>query len=137
MTDIIAALRTVLLNSSDVVALVGTRVFAMELPKAEAVSMPRAAVVLVYSGGFATTSMSPVVNPRVDIYSYGETFHGAGEVDRAVYGALKALSRYTSGDTLIHSVSLAGGPMPLRDGDAGWPVQMRSVTVMADERQTG
>jgi len=27
--------------------------------------------------------------------------------------------------------------LPLRDGDAGWPVQMRSVTVTADERETG
>jgi len=137
VTDILAALRTVILNSPDVTALVGTRVFAAELPKAEAQSMPRAAVVLVYSGGFSTTRTSPVVSPRVDIYSYGETFHASGQVDRAVYGALKALSRYTSGDTLIHSVSLAGGPLPLRDGDAGWPVQMRSVTVTADERETG
>ena len=137
MTDIIAALRTVLLDSRDVITLVGTRVFAMELPKAEAVSMPRAAVVLVYSGGFPETRMAPVVSLRVDIYSYGETFHASGAVDRAVYDALKALSRHTSGDTLIHSVSLAGGPLPLRDGDAGWPVQMRSVTVTADERETG
>lgn len=135
MTDPLAALRTVLLADADVATLCGTRVFAAELPKAEAEYMPRTCVVLVYSGGFERVATDPIIRPRVDAYSYGETFHVAGQVDRAVYSALKALRRQKVGEVLIHGVGLAGGPVPLRDSDAGWPVMMRSMSVIADERE--
>jgi hypothetical protein len=134
MTDVLAALRTVLLADADVAALCEARVWAAEMPKAEATSMPRCCVVICYAGGFERRATDPIVRPRADVYSYGETFHRAGQVDRAVYSALKALSRERVGEALIHGVFLAGGPVPLRDSDAGWPVMVRSMSVAADER---
>ena len=134
MTDVLAALRTVLLADPDVAALCSTRIFAAELPQAEAVNMPRKCVVIVFAGGFERMATDPIVRPRVDVFSYGATVFEAGQVDRAIYDALKALSRETVGEALIHSVALAGGPIMLRDGDAGWPVMVRSMSVSHDER---
>jgi hypothetical protein len=134
MIDVLAALRTVLLADDGVAALCGTRVWAAELPKAEVTNMPRANVVLAHAGGFERMATDPRVRPRVDVYSYGETFFSAGQLDRAVYDALKALRRRKVGEALIHGVALAGGPIQLRDSDAGWPVLVTSVSVATDER---
>jgi hypothetical protein len=135
VTDVLPALRTYLLADDAVAALCSTRVFASELPKAEASSMPRECVVLVGSGGVERFATDTIQRPRVDVYSYGQTFSVARQVDRAVYSALKALMRKRIGEVLIHSVGLSGGPLQLRDGDGDWPVQMRSMTVAADERE--
>ena len=137
MTDVLAAVRTLLLADADVAALCETRVWAAEMPKVEAESMPRPCVVIVYAGGFERMATDPTIRPRVDVYNYGETFHRAGAVDRATYSALKALRRQTVGEALIHGVALAGGPIMLRDSDAGWPVMVRSMSVAADERAVG
>lgn len=134
MTDVLAAVRTYLLADAYVSGLCSTRVFASEFPKSEAPSMPRKMVVIVYSGGFERVATDPMVRPRMDIYSYGETFHEAAKVDGAVYDALKGVSRRRVGEVLLYAVSLAGGPVTLRDSDAGWPVLVRSVSVAADER---
>ena len=137
MIDVLAAVRTLLLRDDQVATLCGTRVFAAELPKAEATSMPRECVVIVYSGGFERMATDRRVRPRLDIYSYGGTYHVAGQVDRAVYDALKAVRRETVGEALLHGVALAGGPVMLRDSNAGWPVIVRSMSVSADERTVG
>jgi hypothetical protein len=134
MTDVLAAIRAVLLADPDVVALCDVRVYACELPKAGVESMPRACVVVTYAGGMEKRGTDPIGKPRVDAYSYGATYRAAGQVDRAVYDALRAVQRQKVGEVLIHGVALSGGPIPMRDTEAGWPVFVRSMSVSADER---
>lgn len=136
MTDIIAALITFLNADDDITALVNERIYAGELPRSETEYMPRKVVVLRYSGGIEDNSFVPVARPRVDITSYGESYHEAGKVDRAVYTALKAMDRQTTDTVLLHGVALSGGPIMLKDPQTNWPYQWRSATVTADERNT-
>ena len=136
MTDIIAAVRSYLLLDAVVPSLVDDRVYAGELPKGETPHMPRKAIVLRYAGGIESNSFVPITRPRIDITSYGETYHEAGTVDRAVYDALKALDRQTVDGVLLHGVALSGGPVMLKDPQTSWPYQWRSITVTADERNT-
>jgi hypothetical protein len=91
-------------------------------------------VVITYAGGMEKRGTDPIGRPRVDAYSYGTSYHVAGQVDRAVYDALKAVQRQKVGEVLIHGVALSGGPIPMRDTEAGWPVFVRSMSVSADER---
>jgi len=55
-------------------------------------------------------------------------------VDRAVYDALKSITRVVSNKVLLHSVALAGGPNQYRDPNTDWPAMIRSISVSADER---
>lgn len=134
MTDVLVAVRTVLVTDAEVARLSEDRVYAYELPKAQAQYMPRPCVVAIFAGGFERAATDPIVRPRVDVYSYGATYQAAAEVDRAVYDAMKAIRRRRVGEVLIHGVALSGGPLPMRDTDAGWPVFVRSLSVAADER---
>ena len=136
MTDIIAALRSFLLLNGAVAPLVDNRIYAGELPKDETPHMPLKAIVLRYAGGIESNTFVPITRPRIDITSYGETYHEAGTVDRAVYDALKALDRQTVDGVLLHGVALSGGPIMLKDPQTNWPYQWRSITVTADERNT-
>jgi len=136
MTDIIAAVRRFLLLDEAVPPLVNNRIYAGELPKGQTPDMPRKAIVLRYAGGIETNSFVPIARPRIDITSYGETYHEAGKVDRAVYAALKALDRQTVNGVLLHGIAISGGPLMLKDPQTGWPYQWRSITVTADERNT-
>ena len=136
MTDIIAALLSFLNADDDVAALVNGRIYAGELPRSETEHMPRKVAVLRYSGGIEDNSFVPVSRPRIDITSYGESYHEAGKVDRAIFSALKALDRQTVDTVLLHGIALSGGPIMLKDPQTGWPYQWRSTTVTADERNT-
>jgi len=136
MTDILAALLVYLETDVNVTAQVGTRIFAGELPRKEIDNMPRKAAVLRYSGGIENNSFVPLARPRVDITSYGATYFEAGEVDRAIYTALKAMDRETVDNVLLHGAALSGGPLMLKDPQAGWPYQWRSAVITADERET-
>lgn len=135
MTDVIAALRLFLSRDVGVTLLVNARVFATELPKEEMKDMPRKSIVLVYAGGVERNCFLPIAGCRIDVWSYGETYHEAGRVDRVVYDVLKALDRQTVGNVLLHGVALSGGPFSVREGRSGWPAQWRSVSVSADERE--
>lgn len=136
MIDILAALLVFLEADVNVSTQVGTRIYAGELPRNEVDFMPRKAAVIRYSGGIDNNSFVPLARPRVDITSYGATYFEAGEVDRAIYTALKELDRETVDNVLLHGVALSGGPMMLKDPQAGWPYQWRSAVVTADERET-
>lgn len=137
MTAIVDALKpvlTILLADSDVLALVGTRVFGEELPRDETDSMPRKAVVIDQNGGaapgYATTL--PLEVQRLDVFCYGETIFEAGRVRRAVFGALKGITRQVTDGVLIHWVNPAGGAITGRDPDADWPVHWNSWVMSAD-----
>ena len=136
MTDILAALIVFLKADVDVAGQVGLRIYGGELPRSEVDNMPRKVAVIRYSGGIENNSFVPLARPRVDITSYGATYFEAGEVDRAIYTALKAMDRETVDNALLHGAAMSGGPMMLKDPQAGWPYQWRSVVVTADERET-
>lgn len=134
--DVIAALVAFLKADSGVAALAGARVFGLELPASEAVSMPRKAVVLQTSGGVRLTAGSYARHDtqRVDAFAYGETPFEAEALRRAVFDALKPLRREVSAGVLIHWVEPAGGWSTLRDPDAAWPAAFQSFQVFFAEQ---
>ena len=126
--NIISALRVVLLADATLNALVGARVFGLELPPAEAKSMPRQCVVLRPSGGPAFPGgYIEHAFQRIDVFSYGETMFEADAVRDAASTVLRTLRRGRTGGTLIHWVQSAGGWASQRDADADWPMAFESV----------
>jgi hypothetical protein len=126
--DIVAALITVLKADAAVAALVGARVFGLELPASEAKSMPRKAVVLRAAGGPSLAAGSYIEHDsqRIDLFAWGETPYEAERTRRACFDALKFIKRQVAASTLIHWVEPAGGFATQRDPDAAWPVAFQS-----------
>lgn len=131
--DHVTAVVEYLKADSDIVALVGTRVFGIELPEAEADFMPRKAIVVKQSGGAGSGGWLEHSTPRMDVFCYGETPHQARTVRREVYDVLKQLIRTVIDSTLINSISPSGLPLDLRDPDTQWPVVFESYQVFAAE----
>lgn len=136
MIDVVLALMEILKADTSVSDLVDDRVYGEELPRDEITSgnMPRKNVVIVSAGGLSTTKTTPTVNPRFDVWCYGETKYEASILDRAVYDAVKNIERVLIRNMLIHSAGLSGGPIPYRDQETGWPAMIRGINVTADER---
>jgi len=134
MTNVLSALVLFLRNNPAVNELAEQRIYEAELPRKENQYMPRKAVVISPAGGFVFTRDLPLVTPRFDTWSYGENFYEAHRLDRAVYDALKSITRVVSNKVLLHSVALAGGPNQYRDPNTDWPAMIRSISVSADER---
>ena len=136
--DPVKAIIDVLKANAAITTLVGTRVFGIELPQAEAASMPRKAIVVKPSGGagFGVGERDYIEHsaPRMDVFSYGETPFEAAKVRREVYDVLKQLNRTVINTTLIHWVNPAGGLIHLRDADTDWPFVFESFQVFAAER---
>ncbi len=134
--DITTALVTFLKADGPLAALVGTRVFGVELPPAEASLMPRRAVVLQPSGGSTLTEGGYVEHTaqRFDVFSYGETPFEVEKVRRAVFDALKALRRSVTSSVLIHWCDPAGGFANLRDPDTKWPINFQSFQAFFAEK---
>lgn len=105
------------------------------MPDPEIENMPRKTVVIRYSGGPEEFRRHPLQKQRIDIFSYGETYHEAGQVDREVADALHDMSRQDSSNVLMHSAGY-GGARQLKEPDTGWPYILRSVMIIADERAT-
>ena len=131
--DHVTAVMEYLKADSDIVALVGTRVFGIELPELETNFMPRKAIVIKQSGGDGSGGYLEHSSPRIDIFCYGETPHQARTVRREVFDVLKQLIRTVTDSTLINSISPEGGPLDLRDPDTQWPVVFESYQVFAGE----
>lgn len=138
IVDGLKAIVDILKADTDIVALVGTRVFGVELPQAEAASMPRKAIVVQPSGGgvFSVGSRDLIEHSdmRVDIFCYGETVFEAEKVRREVYDTLKTLGRTIINTVLVHWINPAGGLLSLRDPDTQWPVQFQSWQMFYSER---
>jgi hypothetical protein len=127
MTDVIAALVAFLKADGGVAALVGTRVYGIELPAGEAAPMPEKALVLRPSGGAALVAgYAGLSAQRIDAFAYGETPYEAARVDLAVYPALKQLRRAVAASVLVHWVTDAGGYSSFRDPATDWPAVFRS-----------
>jgi len=135
--DLIAALIAILKADAQVAALAGTRVFGIELPKSEAASMPRQAIVLQPSGGATLVGGSYVEHTaqRVDLFAYGETPYQAYILGRAAAVALKQIRRRVAVAVLVHWVDPAGGYITGRDPDADWPIVFQSFQAFYAETE--
>ncbi|MBW8638996.1 DUF3168 domain-containing protein [Hoeflea sp. WL0058] len=129
--DIIAAMVALLKADSGVTALVGLRVFGLELPREEVDDMPRKGVILRPSGGVsAQGGYLELTADRIDAISWGETPYQASIVSLAVLVALKRLRRRVISGVLIHSAEEAGGRLPIRDAETDWPAMTQAFQVL-------
>ena len=134
MTDIISALVARIKTDPTVSALSAGRIYEAELSRSESEVMARKAAVVSLAGGFETNMDLPISSPRMEVWSYGEDYYQAGVLDRAICDVLKSLNRVVSEGVLLHSVAISGGPSQYRDPGNEWPVMIRNITVLADDR---
>ncbi len=120
--DPITALITYLQADSTISSLISTRVFGMELPKAEAVSMPRQCIVINGAGGIGDASLVTTFRVRIDFFCYGETPFEAWKVYRTLHTVLEQMVREVSSSTMLYSALHSAGPFPARDQKTDWPV---------------
>lgn len=142
IVDSLTAAIAVLKADAAVAALVGTRVYGDEMPRAqtgnqEAQAGAVKAVVITPSGGVPPTwahGTTPIEVRRIDVYCYGETTSQAEAVRRAVYAAFRAVSRQVFAGVMVHWINPAGGAISGRDPETNWPVKWNSWQLAADER---
>ena len=135
MQDALIALQAHLLTIEAITDLVVARIWGGEIPEKQIRDMPRACIVLRYTGGLVTFRTLRAHEPRVDILSYGDGYLQASQVDGAVADALIAIRRVDISDTLIHSVAF-GGPSYMKERETGWRYVHRSAIVKAGETTT-
>lgn len=132
--DLMAALVTFIKADVTVNTLVAGRVYGGELPREQAELMPRKAIHVQRSGGVGgDSSYLDIASPRFDFFCYGETPFEAERVWRNLYAALKRMRRNVTSGVLLHHASPAGGSLPLRDPDGGWPINWQPFTVTFSE----
>ncbi|WP_339745565.1 DUF3168 domain-containing protein [uncultured Maricaulis sp.] len=129
--DIIGAVLALLKADAPVAAVVGARVFGSELPKDEAASMPRPAIVVKPSGGLSNAQGSDVQHDtqRFDLVAYGATPNGADALRTKCRRALTDCKRRVIEGALIHWIGVAGGFSAGRDRHAGWPYAFQSFQI--------
>lgn len=132
MSDIITAIVDVLRAETAIAELCADRVYGDELPQAEALAMPRPAIVVRASGGVAFQPGSGLnaQAQRVDLVAYGPTPYEADHLRRAGYRCLVKQLRREQGDVLIHAVQSAGGALTGRDPDGQWPYAFQSFQAL-------
>jgi hypothetical protein len=132
--DVLTAVVDALKADASVTALVSTRVFAGELPPAEAEHMPRKAVVVQrVSGSTGIPGYMEVERGAIDCVCWGETIFEAEKLRQATRAVLKQLNRRTALGTLIHSLNPFGGANTSRDGDTQWPFSSETWEFLASE----
>jgi hypothetical protein len=138
--DVLSALRQLVRNDGPVLAIVtdAQRVYAGSMPASESAAQPRAAVILARSGGPGDRGRLRIGRYRVDVRSYGATEFEAARLSNAVHELFKASERVrvSSGGitpTLLHGLTLEGGPADLKDADGDWPLCLRTYEVLAAE----
>lgn len=132
MSDIITAIVSILKAAPAVADLCADRVYGDELPQAEALAMPRSALVVRASGGVAFQPGSGLnaQAQRVDLVAYGASPFEADLLRRGGYRCLTGVVRLHQGDVLIHSVQSAGGSLTGRDRDGNWPYAFQSFQAL-------
>lgn len=121
-------LRTYLLTVSAITSLSSTRIFNEELPAAEAMSMPRTAVVLSAVAGPGSEWLRTMVS-RIDIRCYGATPLTARTLALAVYDALAWVTPRDMGTGRTYKVAPEFPPITGRDPDTTWPFALVSFLV--------
>lgn len=136
MRDLMAALRTVVLNTTEITELVGDRVFVNKIPRdtieAADTHHPPKMLVLRQGGGGAKADILPLVDYTVISLCYGETDQEADKILRAVAQRFTLLLREIHDDVLIHHINPTGGPIPSVEPDLVWPAVAQSYTIKAD-----
>lgn len=135
LPDLLFALITALRTDSDVVAMVGNRVYGLQVPDSETVNMPRAALVVRYVTlpmMYGTGSQNYGDN-GIEVLTYGATPYDADRLWRIVHPMLKHLMREVHSHVLIHWARPISGPYPLRELDTDWPYVLSTWQVMAAE----
>ena len=137
--DPIAGLVRLALDDEALNDLVDGRVFGAELPKSEEAVMPRKCVVIRNAGGgtFGTGSRDFIQasHVRFDAQCYGETPMEAAKVRLATYDIFKNMARKVKQEVLIHSINPSSGPLPLRDPDTDWPLEVQTFLALVSEVQ--
>ncbi len=131
--DVISALVTYLKAQSDISTLLGTKVFGLELPKSESVSMPHKAIVIVDSGSVRAADYSDISNARLDFRCYGKTPFAARLVYRTLTPILRDLEKSVTGATFLYSAVHTSGPYPVRDVETDWSVTIDTWMVAMQE----
>ena len=131
--DPIAAVMQYLKDDSGIAALVSARVFGLELPKDEASSMPRKAIVCKVAGGASPASYLKLNDFRIDFFCYGETPFEAMKILRTLHDVMKQLERSVKLSTLMHDAIQSGGPTAFRDPDTDWPIALETWMVSVAE----
>jgi len=137
VADPITTLRAYLLTVSSLSTEVGGRVFGEEVPSTETNSMPRKCLVLASSGGrmgLGAASNMDVGNIRIAVRSYASELYEARAIDRMVYEAMTAISRWSaSGQGGLHYAVQESGPFVIRDPDTQWPFALSTYGLMTGE----
>lgn len=120
--DPIAALIDFLQADATISALISTRVYGLELPKADADDMPRQAIVINAAGGIDESSFIAAFKIRLDMFCYGETPQEAWETYLTMKTVLKQMDRNLINSTLLFSAIHSAGPFSSRDQNTDWPV---------------
>lgn len=129
------ALITYLGTQSGVTDLVSARIYGGELPQGEVGNMPRKVIVLRNAGGPEEFRTARIQHQAIEIFSFGDGYIEAGQVDRAVADALIAIRRNESESTILHAAGY-GGASQFVDTDTGWRYVVRTATITAGETVT-
>lgn len=133
MQDPITAIVQFLKNDAGISSLAGTRVYGIELPKAEAVTQARKVIVCSAAGGGSAADYVKVNNFRIDFFCYGETPYEALNLLLTLHSVVKQMERKVVLNTMLYSAIQSGGPTTFRDPDTGWPVAIETWMVSVCE----
>ena len=140
MANLYEAVLKVLKEPQEIFDLIGddvtreTRVFGFQVPKAEAIKMPRKCIVIRQSGsGGQNQSFVRFQKTLLDVLCYGETSYEAELLRLEVNRYLKDFRRRTSEGFLLHSFDLVNGPIPLPESQTEWPYVLETWRCLASE----
>ena len=119
--DALGAIIALLKADATISALLSTRVYGLELPRADADSMPRKAIVINSAGGIGESSFRDVFKYRLDFACYGETPFEAYETFRTLRAVLRDIEKGVTSSTFIYSAEHSAGPFSFRDSNTKWP----------------
>ncbi len=120
--DAVGAMVAYLKAQSAISTLLSTRVYGLELPEADAVSMPRKAIVVNTAGGIGEASELDVFQHRLDFMCYGETPFEAYEVWRTLRTELRDMTKNVTSSTTLYNAIHSAGCFSFRDTPTNWPV---------------
>ncbi len=129
----ISAVIDFLQADAEVLAQVGTKVFAPEVPKTETEAMPQKCIVLQANGAPADRGRIRLMKIRLEFRAYGATPFDAWGPYLAAYDAFKHMQSNVQGTVLLLDAEMVEGPFDLRDPDLDWPFVMGTVNLMAAE----
>ena len=130
----LAAVCRLLLDNPEVSSWTEGRIYAAELPEAEAQGQPRRMVLVTQVPAPRDPGYVPVHGPQFDTKCYGKTPLEAQELDSIVYERLHYMNREIHGGGFIFYLQALTTGTPLRDPDGRWPYFQRSYASMIGEQ---